>query len=309
MGPKQASANKGSEKKKRMMTIEIKHEIIEKHESGVRVTELARQYGRSTSTICTILKQEDAIKSTKPSKGLTILSQLHSETDTEIDHNLVLRITKINVQATTRLGKHRNPNLIEMEWLLKIWLEDQNQQNVPVRLYFIQKLAMELYKAVVQKRGEGSGSEPFVASRGWYNCFKVRANLHNLKLQGEAAITDKEAAAGFPTCLAEIIRDGGYTADQVCFQYGRDRLIFGSVCPITGVHVQEGSRQHQTSKSRKKRVTVLLGSNASGDFRLKPLLVYLNENHQRHLREFSGLSSLSLGRLTRQPVLCYCFYH
>ncbi|XP_064090867.1 tigger transposable element-derived protein 1-like [Macrobrachium nipponense] len=167
-----------------------------------------------------------------------------------------------------------------MEWLLKIWLEDQNQQNVPVRLYFIQKLAMELYKAVVQKRGEGSGSEPFVASRGWYNCFKVRANLHNLKLQGEAAITDKEAAAGFPTCLAEIIRDGGYTADQV-FNMEETGLFWK--CVPDHVCMSEEEQTAPDQKVSKKRVTVLLGSNASGDFRLKPLLVYLNEN-QRALK-------------------------
>ena len=76
MGPKKASDKGSSEKKKRMMSMEIKHEIIEKHERGVRVSDLARQYDRSTSTICTILKQKDAIKAVNPSKGITIISKL-----------------------------------------------------------------------------------------------------------------------------------------------------------------------------------------------------------------------------------------
>ncbi|XP_068250831.1 putative CENPB DNA-binding domain-containing protein 1 [Palaemon carinicauda] len=92
MGPKQASANKGIEKKKRMMTMEMKHEIIAKHESGVRVTEPARHYKSSTSTICTILKQKDAIKSTKPSKGVTILSKLRSDIHDEMERLFLIWI-------------------------------------------------------------------------------------------------------------------------------------------------------------------------------------------------------------------------
>ncbi|XP_068238463.1 putative CENPB DNA-binding domain-containing protein 1 [Palaemon carinicauda] len=99
MGPKQASASKGSEKKKDMMTVEIKHEIIEKHESGVRVTELARQYERSTSTIYTIIKQEDAIKSTKPSKGLTTFSKLCTDFHDEMERLLLVWIKEKQLAA------------------------------------------------------------------------------------------------------------------------------------------------------------------------------------------------------------------
>ena len=53
----------------------ISIEIIEKYERGVQVIELARQYDRSTSTICTILKQKDTIKGASPAKETTVLSQ------------------------------------------------------------------------------------------------------------------------------------------------------------------------------------------------------------------------------------------
>ncbi|XP_068242388.1 major centromere autoantigen B-like [Palaemon carinicauda] len=92
MGPKQANANEGNEKKKHMMTIEMKHEIIEKHNSGIRVTELGHQYERSTSTICTNFKKKDAIKSIKPSKGVTILSKLCSDIHDKMERLLLLWI-------------------------------------------------------------------------------------------------------------------------------------------------------------------------------------------------------------------------
>ncbi|XP_066959213.1 tigger transposable element-derived protein 1-like [Macrobrachium rosenbergii] len=175
--------------------------------------------------------------------------------------------------ATTREGKHHNPNLVEMEKLLTAWLEDQNQRNVPVSLGVIQEKARQLYEAVAQKKkGEGSGSEPFVASRGWINRFRVRASLHNLKLQGEAASADKEAAQEFPSCLAGIIKDGGYTADQV-FNVDKTGLFWKRVPSRTYISKEEETAPgHKVSK---ERLTLLLGSNASGDFKLKLLLVYL----------------------------------
>ncbi|XP_068214426.1 putative CENPB DNA-binding domain-containing protein 1 [Palaemon carinicauda] len=115
MGPKQASANKGTEKKKCMMTIEMKHEIIEKHESGVRVSKLACQYERSTSTICTILKQKDAIKSTKPSKGVTILSKLNSDI-----HD-------------------------KMEWLLSMWIKEKQLVGDSMTETIISERASRIY--------------------------------------------------------------------------------------------------------------------------------------------------------------------
>ncbi|UYV81821.1 K02A2.6-like [Cordylochernes scorpioides] len=54
---------KKSSAKKKMMGIELKREIIEKHERGVRVVDLSRQYCRSTSMICSVLKRKESIKS------------------------------------------------------------------------------------------------------------------------------------------------------------------------------------------------------------------------------------------------------
>ena len=75
MSPKKVTA-KDSAKKKRMMSLEMKREIIAKHERGVRVVELVREFERSTSTICTILKQKDSLKAITPAKGVTIISKM-----------------------------------------------------------------------------------------------------------------------------------------------------------------------------------------------------------------------------------------
>ena len=44
--------------------IDVKKEIIAKHENGVRVSDLATQFGMAKSTICTILKNRETMPST-----------------------------------------------------------------------------------------------------------------------------------------------------------------------------------------------------------------------------------------------------
>ena len=62
MGPK--AKDKASEKKKpkKIITMEAKHEIIAKYERGIRIINLAKEYGRNPSTKSTIIKQKEEIK-------------------------------------------------------------------------------------------------------------------------------------------------------------------------------------------------------------------------------------------------------
>ena len=93
---------------------------------------------------------------------------------------------------------------------------------------------------------------------------KERTNLHNIKMQSEAASADVEAAASFPEDLYKIINDSCNTKEWIVKV---DKTTFY----WKEVRVEKPERSQCLAS--KDRLT-LLGVNAAGDFRLKPTLIY-----------------------------------
>ena len=100
---------------------------------------------------------------------------------------------------------------------------------------------------------------------------------------GEAASVDYAAAADYPAKLKALILEGGYMPQQV-FNVDETGLFWKRMPNRT--FISKAGRQAPGFKAAKDRITLMLCSNAAGDFKLKPLAVY----HSRNPRAFKGLS-------------------
>jgi DNA invertase Pin-like site-specific DNA recombinase len=93
MAPKNLEKKlKKEEKVKKAIIIENKKEILQKYESGVRVTDLANMYSESKSTISTILQRKHLYKETSVAKGVNQISKSQSGLLDEIERLLLVWI-------------------------------------------------------------------------------------------------------------------------------------------------------------------------------------------------------------------------
>ncbi|CAI5790600.1 transposable element-derived 1-like [Podarcis lilfordi] len=246
MGPKKTAAAEAGERKKEKVTLEMKKEIIRKHDGGMRVTDLAREYGRNPSTIGTILKMREKILATDAAKGVT------------------------------RIVKNRPAVLEEVEKLLLIWLEEKQRAGDTVTEAVICEKAKALHADLIREQPGTSGEpEVFKASRGWFDRFKTRSGIHSVVRHGEAASSDVPAAEDFALEFLEVVKTEGYVPQQVfnCDETG----LFWKRMPKRTFITQEEAKL-PGHKPMKDRLTLLFCANASGDLKIKPLLVYHSEN-------------------------------
>ncbi|XP_014768199.1 tigger transposable element-derived protein 1-like [Octopus bimaculoides] len=238
MAPKKVNTKDNAEKKKKLITIEPKKESIDKHERGVRVVDIARQYDRIMSTICTTLKKKDAIEAVTIAKGVS------------------------------RLSKQRITVHERMEILLLLWINEKQLAGDTITEIIICEKARALYGDLLKqnpgKSTEETSTDAFKVSRSWFDNFK-KTGVHIVVRYGEAASSDTKAAEDFVCEFRQLIAGEGCIALQV-FNCEETGLFWKKMLKRT--YIMPGH------KPMKDRLTHALCANASGDLKIKLLIVY-----------------------------------
>ncbi|GLV46176.1 hypothetical protein CBL_02892 [Carabus blaptoides fortunei] len=181
--------------------------------------------------------------------------------------------TAIAAGSSISAARQRAPIMEKMEKELSSWIEDSTKKQIPLDGNMIKQNALRLYNDL-KENGEFSVTSDFVASKGWFERFKSRYSLRNMTIQGERASVDNETSKKYAGEFQKIIAKHEYSPHQV-FNAGETSLWWKNM---------------KGFKTSKDHVTLLMCSNASGDYMIKPMLVYRSSNP----RAMKGVNKNSL---------------
>ncbi|KAB0384998.1 hypothetical protein FD755_006915 [Muntiacus reevesi] len=259
-----AAAIRSAKRERKAITLDVKLEVLRRFEVGEKLSQIAKALGLAVSTVATIRDNKDKIKAS-------------SQITTPL--------------RASRLTRYRSALMETMERLLRVWLEDQSQRNVPLSVTIIQKKAKSLFTDLQREQGESSQTEKF----------KECHCLPHFKMNISAPAKEDE----YPEILKSIIQEGEYTPQQV-FNVDETGLYWKRMPERTFLSVEE--RAEPGFKSSKDRLMLLLGGNAAGDFKLKPLLVYHSEN-PKALKGYSKPNLPVIWRSSRKAWATRSIFH
>ena len=107
----------------------------------------------------------------------------------------------------------QNSLTADMKKVLVLWREDQSSHNILRLKPNPEQGSISIFNSIKAERGEKATGKKTEAGRC---CFtKSRVCLPNIKVHGEAASTDVEAAQSYPENSVKIINEGGNTKQQI----------------------------------------------------------------------------------------------
>ena len=196
-------------KKRKAISLETKYEIIEKSSKGVKTSELAEQYEKSTSTISTILKEKEKI---------------------------------IKEYEENRAGERKRIKLSQyplLEEAMSWWFKKTNaNKNIVIDGPTIQGQA--------EKYATFFSYTDFKASSGWVENFKKR-NISFKTVVGEAGLVDNNVVDNWlKNILPKLIK--GYNARDI-FNADETALFFRALPTKTLTYKNLDANSLYSSKS------------------------------------------------------------
>lgn len=227
-----------------------KEKIVNMIEAGARTCEIVKALGVPESSVRNIRKAKSEVK-----KNIESAKKY---------------FPKAGPSRGIRERSVKNHMLLITEHFLLNWLTRRLEEKQSVDGVEIRRTAREYYAGVCAKK-KVQNPPPFTASKGWLQRFKKRCSIKHASYQGEIASADAVAAKAFIPVAKQIIDEGNYSPDQV---FNCDETAFYWRRAPTSTFIPKEVKQASGHKLAKDKFSVLFTCNASGECKMKPLVIY-----------------------------------
>ena len=222
-----------AKRKRVVLTIQQKLEVIKLLDSSISYTIICEKFGIGRSTV----------------------SDIKSNREKLLKFNMELK--EMGTKRDVKVMKLGDDPLLDKA--VYVWFRQKRMEGVPVSGPLLCEKAMDLYKTLHKDAKESD----FTASEGWKWRFCKRHGIRQLSLQGEKLSANSDAAAEFTKSFPEFAQ--AYSLDQI-FNCDETGLNFRLLPAKTLAQSFEKSADGR--KKSKDRVTLNLCSNASGTIKL-----------------------------------------
>lgn len=231
--------SKSINRKRNVLTMEKKIEILAKLDKGETSVSLARSYNIGKATVTDIKKNRDAI----------LAFALKIESGDGVKKRKVMKRAKNQ----------------DLEKAMEMWFIQKMSSNEPISGALICEKALEMNEKL-------GGPDDFKASTGWLQKFKCRNGIRELQCQKESLLlTESSDVEKFKKTLRLFVEKKGFSQDDI---YNADETgLNWKVLPrMSFAYCQEGEGV-LGCKISKERVTIMACANASGTHKLPILLI------------------------------------
>lgn len=247
-------ASVGLKRKRVVLSIQQKLEIIEKLEKGQSVKVLANDYGIGEQTVRDLKKKKSELLSfacsSDTASGMKKRKTMKKSTYDDLDKAMVQ------------------------------WFSQQRAQGNPINGLICAEKAKYFFEALGL---EGK----FDASSGWLTRFKQRHGIRELQIQGESLSGDNAAAEEFQHQFNEFVINENLLPEQI---YNVDESGIYWKCLPTKTLAFESEKSAKGHKVSKDRFTAMCCSNATGTHKLKMVII----GKAKKPRSFKGTVATNL---------------
>lgn len=256
MEPQPSNSGTTKKRKRNVLTLEKKLEIIEHLKKGATAVGLSVQFDVPRTTINDIKKNADEI--------VKYTSQMES-----YDGRVKKRKTM------------KKPANEALDNALYLWFIQKRSEGIPLSGPIVAEKALQFNTKL-------NGDVTFKASNGWLDNFKHRHGIRELNIEGEKmSAASIETINDFKAKFQRMVTEMGLTRDQV---YNADETGLNYKALPTKTLASLSEKYAPGYKMQKQRITAMVCANASGNHRLPLLLI----GKAKKPRCFKGLNMNAL---------------